>query len=39
MSPPLTSRDPNLQRLLNEGFDLEVRSARLLVHSVPYGHL
>jgi predicted ThiF/HesA family dinucleotide-utilizing enzyme len=36
MSPPLTSRDPNLQRLLNEGFDLEVRSARLLVHSVPY---
>lgn len=36
MSHPLISRDPHLLRLLNEGYELEVRSTRLLVHSVPY---
>jgi hypothetical protein len=36
MSHPLINRDPNLCRLRDEGFELEVRSGHLLIHSVPY---
>jgi len=36
MSRLLISRNPELQRLINEGFDIEIRSGYLLVHSVPY---
>ncbi|MFK3739024.1 ThiF family adenylyltransferase [Massilia sp. TN1-12] len=36
MSRLLISRNPELQRLINEGFDIELRSGYLLVHSVPY---
>ena len=36
MSAALTSRDPYLKRLVDEGFELELRETILLVHSVPY---
>ncbi|BAB52478.1 ThiF family adenylyltransferase [Mesorhizobium japonicum] len=37
MSADLISRDPHLKRLLDEGFELEMRElVLLLVHSVPY---
>ncbi|HDZ74949.1 MAG TPA: ThiF family adenylyltransferase [Aurantimonas coralicida] len=36
MSADLISRDPNLKRLQDEGFELEIRELILLVHSVPY---
>lgn len=36
MSADLISRDPHLKRLLDEGFELELRELVLLVHSVPY---
>ena len=36
MSRLLISRNPDLQRLQNEGFEIEVRSNHLLVHAVPY---
>lgn len=36
MSRLLISRNPELQRLINEGYDIEVRSGHLLIHSVPY---
>lgn len=36
MSRLLISRNPELQRLINEGFEIEIRSGYLLVHSVPY---
>lgn len=36
MSRLLISRNPELQRLINEGYDIEIRSGHLLVHSVPY---
>lgn len=36
MSHQLIARNPDLQRLQDEGFELEVRSNLLLVHSVPY---
>lgn len=36
MSRLLISRNPELQRLINEGYDIEIRSGYLLVHSVPY---
>ncbi|MGC7405378.1 ThiF family adenylyltransferase [Pandoraea pneumonica] len=36
MSRLLISRNPQLQRLINEGYDIEIRSGHLLVHSVPY---
>lgn len=36
MSRLLINRNPELQRLITEGFDIEVRSGYLLVHSVPY---
>jgi hypothetical protein len=39
MSRLLISRNPELQRLINEGFDIEIRSGYLLVHSVPYATL
>jgi hypothetical protein len=36
MSPPLVSRSPDLQRLQDEGYDVEIRSNYLLVKHVPY---
>ncbi|UXH79050.1 ThiF family adenylyltransferase [Roseateles amylovorans] len=36
MSRRLISLNPDLQRLINEGFEVELRSGHLLVHSVPY---
>lgn len=36
MSHPLVSRSPDLARLRDEGFDLEIRSNYLLVKHVPY---
>jgi hypothetical protein len=36
MSRLLISRNPDLQRLRADGFEIEVRSNLLLVHSVPY---
>ncbi|AHN75820.1 hypothetical protein DA70_16220 [Pandoraea pnomenusa] len=36
MSRLLISRNPQLQRLIDEGYDIEIRSGHLLVHSVPY---
>ncbi len=36
MSNALISRNPDLQRLLLEGYEVEIRSNHLLVHNVPY---
>lgn len=36
MSRQLISRNPDLARLLNEGYELEFRDGLLLVHAVPY---
>lgn len=36
MSSPLISRSPELQRLRDEGFDLEIRDNHLMVKGVPY---
>ncbi|WP_421793658.1 ThiF family adenylyltransferase [Hydrocarboniphaga effusa] len=36
MSRALISRSPDLQRLQAEGYEIEIRSNHLLVHSVPY---
>lgn len=36
MSGKLISRNPDLQRLQDEGYEVEVRSGYLLLHSVPY---
>lgn len=36
MSHSLIARDPALLQLLNEGYELEVRHAHLLAHSIPY---
>jgi hypothetical protein len=36
MSHALISRNPDLLRLHNEGYEVEVRAGYLLVHSVPY---
>jgi hypothetical protein len=36
MSTALVSRSPDLQRLRDEGFDIEIRSGHLLVKHVPY---
>lgn len=36
MSQQLISRSPDLRRLRDEGYDIEVRSAHLLVRAVPY---
>lgn len=36
MSPQLISRSPDLQRLRDEGYEVEIRSNYLLVHSIPY---
>jgi hypothetical protein len=38
MSRQLISRNPDLRRLQAEGFEIEVRSNLLLVHSVPYAN-
>ncbi|MCW5318679.1 ThiF family adenylyltransferase [Nostoc sp. KVJ3] len=36
MSQPLISHSPDLQKLRNEGFDIQVKSTCLLVKDVPY---
>lgn len=36
MSPGLISRSPDLRRLADEGYEIEIRSEHLLVHRVPY---
>jgi hypothetical protein len=36
MSPLQISRSPDLQRLRDEGFNIEIRAAYLFVHDVPY---
>lgn len=36
MSRQLIARSPDLLRLQNEGFDLEIRAGYLLIHNVPY---
>ena len=36
MSQRLISRSPDLKRLRDEGYDLEIRSGHLLVKDVPY---
>ncbi len=36
MSSALISRNPDLQRLLLDGYEMEIRSNHLLVHNVPY---
>ena len=36
MSSPLVSRSPDLQRLLREGYEIEIRSGYLLVKRVPF---
>ncbi len=36
MSSSLTARSPDLLRLRNEGFHLEVQDGYLLVHDAPY---
>lgn len=38
MSRRLISLNPELQRLINEGFEIEIRAGYLLVHSVPYAN-
>lgn len=36
MSEKLISRNPDLQRLRNEGYEVEVRDGYLIIHSIPY---
>ena len=36
MSPRPTSRSSDLRRLVDDGFDVEIRDGHLLVHDVPY---
>lgn len=36
MSRLLINRNPELQRLIDEGYEVEIRAGYLLVHSVPY---
>jgi hypothetical protein len=36
MSHPLLDRSPDLKKLRNDGYDLEIRSGHLLVKDVPY---
>src|ERR1700733_1779434 len=36
MSHPLISRSPDLQKLRNEGYELEIKAGFLLVKGVPY---
>lgn len=36
MSSRPLSRSPDLQRLLSDGYDIEIRSSHLLLHGVPY---
>lgn len=36
MSSALINRNPDLQRLMHEGYELEIRSNHLLIHNVPY---
>lgn len=36
MSQQLISRNPDLKRLRDEGYEVEIRSSHLLIHNVPY---
>lgn len=36
MPHPLIARSPDLVRLQNEGFDIEIRADHLIVHDIPY---
>jgi hypothetical protein len=36
MSGPLISRSPDLARLAEAGYELEIRDGCILVHNVPY---
>ncbi len=36
MSQQLINRSPDLKRLQDEGYEIEIRSSHLLIHSVPY---
>src|ERR1019366_4971707 len=36
MQPQLISHSPDLQRLLDDGYQLEICGAHLLVHHIPY---
>ena len=36
MPHPLIARSPDLVRLQNEGFDIEIRAGHLVVHDIPY---
>ncbi|MFC4943790.1 ThiF family adenylyltransferase [Pseudonocardia sp. GCM10023141] len=36
MSPRPTSPSPDLQRLLDDGYDVELREGYLLIHNIPY---
>lgn len=36
MSTELIDRSPDLQRLVHDGYEVEIRSGHLIVHSVPY---
>lgn len=36
MSPKQTALNPDIKRLLDEGYEIDVRNGYLLVHSVPY---
>jgi hypothetical protein len=36
MQPALISHSPDLQKLWDEGFDLEICGGHLLVHHIPY---
>lgn len=36
MSKPLISRSPDLQKLFDDGFEVEIVEGHLVVHSVPY---
>lgn len=38
MSRLLISRNPELQQLIDEGFEIEIRAGHLLVHAVPYAN-
>ena len=38
MSRRLISLNPQLQQLINEGYEIEVRAGYLLVHSIPYAN-
>jgi hypothetical protein len=36
MSPPLISRSPDLARLKEDGYEVEIRANHLVLRNVPY---